>query len=358
MKKSLLVCALLGLGATSVQAQSRMVLYEEFTGENCPSCSSANPGLDAMMTSSTNAGKVYMIKYMCNIPSSGPFYYMTNTLFETGRQSFYSVPFAPFGTLDGTIPDAGTAYPGFSAYLTQSDVDSAIAKPTSFKINASYQYNSAYDSITITVHIKAVTAYSKSGANLKLRSALCKTLQFTSSPGTNGETDFLNTVRGMYPDYNGLTIQNSWAAGDSQTYVVKGAVMSEASTTIPHTASDTSVVVWIQNNTGKFIEQTAIAVSAGRLNVNEVRNTVSGLKVYPNPAQGVAHLACNSEKTANGEIRVYSYNGALLKTISGVVVKSGQNVFDIPTTDLAAGVYDVQFEVSGSIEHISLSVAR
>lgn len=70
MKKILLLA---GLGILSMQiyAQERLVLFEEFTGENCPPCASANPGLMQLINSHNN---VEIIKYQSPIPSGGPIY--------------------------------------------------------------------------------------------------------------------------------------------------------------------------------------------------------------------------------------------------------------------------------------------
>ncbi len=357
MKRLFLIAALAAVSA-DVSAQTRLVLYEEFTGENCPSCSSTNPALDAMMASSTNATKIHMIKYMCDIPSAGPFFYMTNTLFEATRQTYYNVPFAPFGTIDGFVPDGSTAYPGYPAYLTQSDLDAGAAIASPFKITATYKYNSTYDTVTITAKVKAIAAYAPSAGSIKLRSALCKTLHFASSPGSNGETEFVNTVRGMYPSAAGLAIANSWAIGDSQTYILKGAVISETSSAIPHTATDTSVAVWIQNDADKIIAQSAIAARTFPASVNEIEKSITACNIFPNPTRETFTLAFNAEKAATASVSIFDAVGKRMNRMESLHINEGSNTVTLSTDMLPAGIYNVQLQVENTVENTLLTVVK
>ncbi len=357
MKRLFLIAALASVTA-NLSAQTRLVLYEEFTGENCPSCSSTNPALDAMMASGTNATKIHMIKYMCDIPSAGPFFYMTNTLFEATRQSYYSVPFAPFGTIDGFVPDASTSYPGYPAYLTQSDLDAGTAIAAPFKITATYKYNSTHDTVTITAKVKAIAAYAPTGGSIKLRSALCKTLHFATSPGSNGETEFINTVRGMYPDAGGLSIANTWAIGDSQTYVLKGAVISETSSAIPHTATDTSVAVWVQNDADKKIAQTGIATRTFPAAVNDIERNITACSIFPNPTRDNFTLGFNASKAANATISIFDAVGKRMNRMESLHINEGSNTVTLNTDMLSAGIYNVQLQIEDAVENTLLTVIK
>lgn len=69
MKHLYLYCAILLTGWTFAQTP-RLVLYEEFTGENCPPCASINPALNALLALPTNTPKVQSIKWQVPIPSA------------------------------------------------------------------------------------------------------------------------------------------------------------------------------------------------------------------------------------------------------------------------------------------------
>src|SRR5690554_3817100 len=105
MKKLLLMggFALLTAGLT---AQERLVLFEEFTGENCGPCASANPGL---MQKVNNNDDVLIIKYQVPIGTPGQIasIYEENKVDPNARMSYYSVTTAPYGRIDGEIVGSG-----------------------------------------------------------------------------------------------------------------------------------------------------------------------------------------------------------------------------------------------------------
>src|SRR3954468_20170729 len=67
MKKTSILFGLMAIGVFAT-AQTRMSLYEEFTGENCPPCAATNPGLNTLLAA--NATKVIPIKWQVPIPSA------------------------------------------------------------------------------------------------------------------------------------------------------------------------------------------------------------------------------------------------------------------------------------------------
>ena len=64
-----LFCLLLLMQRANAQSQ-RLVLMEEFTGENCPPCGTYNPAFNALLDS--HAGKIVSIKYQVDIPFGSP----------------------------------------------------------------------------------------------------------------------------------------------------------------------------------------------------------------------------------------------------------------------------------------------
>jgi hypothetical protein len=357
MKKLLLLSAAVFATCSSMNAQSRLSLYEEFTGETCPSCAAANPDLDSLMRTLPNPSHVAMIKYMCDIPSPGPLFYMTNTPFESARQVYYNVPFAPFGTFDGQIPSSSqaTSYPGFSAYVTQSDIDQYDAIAAPFNITANYYYNAAHDSITAHITVTCVTAYAPASGVIKLRTALCKSLTFTN-PLSNGETDMPHVVRAMYPNVTGTAMAGTWAVGATQTYTVTGAVPSEYNASVPHTSNDSTVVVWIQNDHDQKIAQTAMAQ---RMQLG-VANTIAApsLTIYPNPAVNTAIISVVTENEGKMSATIIDAAGRVMSTIPEQQMSVGYNNIPINTSTYAAGMYYVRMEMNGNVVTKKFVVAR
>jgi hypothetical protein len=251
MKKLLLTLSAAALCATVVSAQ-RLTLYEEFSGENCAPCAATNPGLWTLITAPGNDPKIMLIKYQVPIPSAGPIYNLYPTV-AAARRTYYGVNSAPNGRIDGAVSSPSSSSPGHPYYLSQTEINNAAAVATPFAVTVSHAWNATGDSITANVSITANSAFSATGSNLKLRVALLEHLSYCVAPGTNGETEFHNIVREMYPDANGTTLPATWTASQNQTYTIKGKVP----TWLDKSNGSAIVVVWIQNDADKSIAQAA-----------------------------------------------------------------------------------------------------
>ncbi len=242
MKKILLTVAALATTLLSANAQ-RMTLHEEFTGENCPPCASTNPGFWDLCNGGTNPSKLIHISYMVPIPSAG-WYCNRQTAMYTWRDSYYSVPFAPYGRYDGHVPNPTASSPGHPGYFTQADIDAEAAVPTSFNMSVVSTWTDATCSaIQSVVTITSTSAWT--GTTPYLRTMLVKTDHFASAPGTNGETDFENVVQAVYPSGGawGTSIPTSWPASTTNTYTITGTVPSYVDK-----SENPRIVVFIQDD--------------------------------------------------------------------------------------------------------------
>jgi hypothetical protein len=241
MKKILLTLAAIATCNYAANAQ-RLVLYEEFTGENCAPCAATNPGLLALMTGGSNPSKILMIKYMSPIPSAGPFYYQNKAQSDT-RLSYYSVPFAPYGRTDGFVDDPSSASsPGHPANMTQAKIDAEAAVASPFTIAVTGTWDGTHDNINAHIVVTATSAYA--ATTPKLRVALIEDVYFPLAPGNNTEKLFENVVRAMYPDASGTTIPATWTVSTSNTYNITCAVPSY----VDKHGKNLRVVAWIQDD--------------------------------------------------------------------------------------------------------------
>ncbi|MDO7873977.1 choice-of-anchor J domain-containing protein [Hymenobacter sp. ASUV-10] len=249
MKKTLLTALVLAASSGTMYAQqARLSIFEEFSGENCGPCAAYNPALWSLI--SANPSNVILVKYQSPIPSAGPIYNAYRTV-TNARLSYYSVPFAPYGRLNGVQVGDGNI-----TRLTQSNLTQAAAVAAPFAITASHQWIANGDSVSVTVNLSAQSGYAPAGANLRLRAALIEHLEYATAPGTNGEREFHNVVREMYPNAAGTQLANAWTTGQTQTLVLKGRVPSYVNKAA---SGDTRVVVWVQNETDKAVPQTAVS---------------------------------------------------------------------------------------------------
>ncbi len=248
--KKLLLTALAVISLCNAQAQQRLVLFEEFSGENCGPCAAVNPGLWSLISASGNASKVLMIKYQVPIPSAGPLYYQ-NTADPGGRRTYYGVSSAPNARMDGVVEpwSSISGNDGHPADLTQSDIDTRAAISSPFNITVTPTVTGV-NNLSVSVQVNAVSAYTATTA--KLHVALIETMYFDEAPGTNGETDFHNVVRKMYPGPSGQAISNTWTSGQSNTYTATGTIPAYVDR-----SNDLYIVAWIQDDGDQTIAQAA-----------------------------------------------------------------------------------------------------
>jgi hypothetical protein len=242
MKKLLLTGAALAMFASAVNAQNRLVLYEEFSGENCGPCAATNPGLWSLLTTGSNEQDILIIKYQVNIPSGGPIYY-ENTADVNTRKTYYGVMSAPYARIDGA-ESPGDGHPG---YLTQEDIDDAAAVASPFDMEV-ISYSITGSTVTASVNVTATSAIT--APNMVFHATLNESLHFSTPPGSNGETEFHHVVRKMYPSASGQEMEDSWTVGESHTYTISGTVPSYVDLNNEH-----FLTFWIQDNADKSIKQ-------------------------------------------------------------------------------------------------------
>ena len=233
LKRLIHFIALLLLTSGAYAQAQRLVLFEEFTGENCNPCAGTNPYVNALVNAYPN--DVVWIRYQSPIPTAGLIYYQ-NTVDDNTRMNYYGVNSAPWGQQDGAMWDSslvsnwgnlpitwcadtltGNMNP---AYLTAE-----YGVPSPFSIAVTYHLNAAADSFYATVQLTGAESYKVSQAGqLKLRVAMLENLSFATPPGTNGETQFPDVVRKMYPSAAGTALPDSSYSGLVQTFNFSGLV--------------------------------------------------------------------------------------------------------------------------------------
>ncbi|HZV12393.1 MAG TPA: Omp28-related outer membrane protein, partial [Candidatus Kapabacteria bacterium] len=249
-----LTAALGMLAITNVQAQQRMVLWEEFTQWNCPPCGQANPGIEKML--GENWKNVIHIWYHGNFPdvNDDPMY-LFNSSDHQGRYNYYSINSEPQCAIDGQ--------------QYQQNAQDYLGDPQDTNYDKTLLANaegaSTPVSIAITetpdgsggagVHIVVSSTQALSG-NYMLRVAVVKAVVDTPNVGTpyrNPEVQFLNVMQKMLPDYNGSSVSIA-TAGGQQTFDFTYSGTDIMPTNNP---SHVFVVAWVQNDANKHILNTS-----------------------------------------------------------------------------------------------------
>lgn len=284
MKKTSILLAMLFMGFVS-QAQTRLALYEEFTGENCPPCASTNPALDILLASATNSVKINPIKWQVAIPSAPSAtwsLYQTNSAEINNRDTYYNINSAPSGKCDGqsqTVFGASSDHPG---NWTSTHITNAANVATPFAMTVTPTWDATFSTATVVVSIQSSATFTST--NLRLRLVLVeKKINFATAPGSNGEKDFHWPVRKSYPDIaNGTTLPNSWTASQLQTYtlvcVAPSYIVSKGEMSfVAYLQDDFNKRIWQSGRTGSPpIPNEAQAISA-----NFASNVVCSSTIAP-----------------------------------------------------------------------------
>lgn len=188
-----------------------------------------------------------MIKYQVPIPSAGPIYFQ-NTVDPSARRTYYTVSSAPNARHDGTIIGSG-----HGANLTQAIIDQRVSTPSPFSVNLSHSFNGNRDSVFITMTVTASQAIA-SGNWVGHLALVEKHMSYATPPGSNGETNFYNVVRKMYPSASGTALPGTWTSGQTETVTIAAAVP-----TYIRDLAEVAVVGFVQNNTTKEVAQTEIS---------------------------------------------------------------------------------------------------
>ena len=233
MKNFTLTVILLSISLTAFSQTPRMSLYEEFTGETCPPCASANPPLNLLLASPTNTPKIVAIKWQVPIPSAPSntwSLYQTNKVeidwrYKSVAAGGYgyvpAINSAPSGKIDGQAPTVFGAASAHPANLNNNVISTAQSYTSAFSISVSRAWDASCSSINLTVSIAATANFNAVGA-LKFRTVMVENIiDFPTAPGSNGEKHFEDVAIKSFPTLqSGISMASNWIVGQTQTFTL------------------------------------------------------------------------------------------------------------------------------------------
>ena len=86
-------------------------------------------------------------------------------------------------------------------------------------------------------------------------------------------------------------------------------------------------------------------VSQGLWQTGIVDNTLSNMKLYPNPATDNVNILIASKENANAQLNIFHLMGQLVYS-ENVAVAEGNNLVRVSTSNLQAGVYMVNIKTN------------
>lgn len=311
MKKTSILLSLLTVGAMSFAQTTRLSLYEEFTGENCPPCASTNPGLQVVLNANTS--KATSLKWEVPIPSAPSntwSLYQTNITeinwrYRSTTSGGYGYPSqntstssivsgvnsAPSGRIDGQHQWAFGATQDHPAVLTGVHLTNSSNIMSPFSVTLTRAWDPSYTAVTVTVNITAAQTFTCAGPLIFRLCMVEQEVHFASASGTNGEKDFFNPVRKSFPTLQtGTSLPTSWTSGQNQTFTVN--------CPLPAYITDKSMVNmigFIQDDATRIVHQAAKTTTVG------IPNDASAVAVSGN------FITCGSSYTPSV---IYKNNGA------------------------------------------------
>jgi|GEM_PF-3493863 len=292
----LLVAGMFFSFASQGQSQ-RLMLFEEFTGENCPPCAIYNPGLNQLLDA--NAQKIVSIKYQTNIPFGTPKLYDYNPSDVDDASIYYSNSSAPYGHMDGN------AWSGPVFGFNQAILDARYAVPSPFAIAVSHDFSNAHDTVFTHVVITATQAISGM-PQLKAKIAVTEK-DITGFTSYNGENHFQNVMRKLLPDATGTLLPADWAVGDSVVVEEQWEIYGGDPT--PDWAQ-LEVVAFVQNETSKEVMQTGFSPAFITTSTPNPAPDEVAVNVWPNPVTDKLSIQADFEHPTNVSISMADARGA------------------------------------------------
>lgn len=335
MKKIYLALSMI-LATSAVMGQQRTVLVEEYTNASCGPCAAQNPAFNTLLDANTT--KVVSIKYQTDWPGTDPMNAQNPTDVDT-RVAYYAVNGVPYARMDG-VEFTGGSYAGAPANATQAKIDTRYAVASPFSIATTFTVSSDKDSIYATCVVTAVSAVND--AALKLHFSLIeKTINFATPPGSNGETEFFNVMRKMYPDANGSTLQAAWTVGQSQTFNFNFPIP-----TYIYDKSELALLAFVQTNGTKEVHQAKMTdvplftIDAKALNITGIpefscASSVNATYSFKNSGQNALTAGTITVKVNGTQTNTQPWSGNVAPgqtgtaTINNIPVTPGSNAVEI-----------------------------
>ncbi len=327
-------------GYDPAAAVQRMPLYETFTSSTCGPCVAGNTNMDGLFNANPN--KWVCVKYQMSWPGNGDPYYTA----EGGtRRNFYGINSVPRQEIDG-------GYDGNSSSVTQTDFNTAYAKPAFMEISSDLILGGHMVTVNYTITPKIDFP-----ANAKLYIAIIesKTLQNT---GSNGETEFHWVMKKMLPNGSGNTIgpltagtavTNSVVYSFNGNYRLPNNAHDPINHSIEHSVENFNnllAVVWVQNPITKEIYQSAFSTFTVGMN-EQTRNTIIK-NIYPNPATNQVNIDLDIPNNENVNISILNNIGQEVKT-NNLGTASGLQNLNFDVSDLSRGIYFIKVTIGNKL---------
>ncbi len=274
------------------QTLQRRPLFEEFTSSTCAPCASFNNSVFNPFIAN-NGDNIGLIKYQMNWPGSGDPYYTA----EGGvRRTYYGVSAVPMLYAEGKNV-ATTAAGVNNAYNT------AMADPAFVTISGTHQVDG--NNFHVTASITPYVTLTNATAHVVIVEKVT-----TGNVATNGETSFKHVMMKMMPDAYGTTM--NFEAGATTTLDFT----HDMTTTNVEEMEDLIAVIFVQDNSNKYVFQSAYTEEAGAVAAVATFDPVAGTTGLTTEAD--LHIMFNMPVALVGGAEITNDNVGALITLKQV----------------------------------------
>ncbi|MSQ79943.1 MAG: T9SS type A sorting domain-containing protein, partial [Flavobacteriaceae bacterium] len=330
----------------------RISLHEVYSSSTCGPCAPGNVNHSNIISGKDEA-TFAVVKYQQDFPGTGDPYATKETV---ARRNYYAINSIPRMEIDGQWDGNGNSF-------TSAIHDQYQAIPSLIELSA--KHNIVGQNVDVYVDMTPLADL----PNAKLHIAICEKIT-DQNVKSNGESEFHHVVKKMLPTEAGTsvinlkentlqTVNKSYNFPGVYRLPTNGQTANQIKLTTENSVeewSDLEVIVWLQDLTTKKVLQTTHSVAWA----TAIKNTVSstGVKAYPNPANGKLFLEFDLNKGGNVRFDVVNTLGQTVTTTETAGMGAGKNNQTLNTANLANGVYFVNINSNGAISTQRFVVAH
>ena len=297
----------------------KVQLFEQFTSSSCNPCAYYNENIESLLANEDNQGKYSLIRYQMDWPSDGDPYFT-----EEGdtRRAYYSVNAIPMVRRNGFSDGSSNGF-----LVSQDSFDQGVSEKTYITLDALGYYEN--NNVTIDTKISA-NLYESS--DMVAHIVVFENTTYDNAT-TNGETEFHNVMMKMLPDATGTSLD-----GISYQAPVFITESHDMSTTFVEEMDDLGVVVFVQNNVTKEVEQSIMLPIYHVENVHNVSVIVTDENNNALPDATVEISAYTKTTSEEGMAAFNLFDGSYSYKVTHPSCEIMEGTFEVDGEDLEINV--------------------
>ena len=147
----------------------------------------------------------------------------------------------------------------------------------------------------------------------------------------------------MFVTYNNGILTSNPPTGYNYQWLFNGAPVFPGGTGGTYQPTATGNYSCVVTNSFGCVDTTNIFTVTSLAGINEAANISDQLNLFPNPATDMISITFSSNGNCSADIRIMNNMGSVVRT-QHVTCTEGGNTFEISVSDLAAGMYYIDFK--------------